>query len=81
VNGEVPPWPVIALGGEVGSGKLRQKIILTREQVHQVLGLPGNVDVVEMHVYPERLWKPGDPVTLHVAFEGPGLPVDWRLPR
>lgn len=81
MNGERPPWPVTALGGENGSGKLRQKIILSREQVHELLGLPNDVRVVEIMRDPERLNRPGDPVTLHVTFEGPCLPADWRLPR
>ena len=59
----------------------RQKVILTREELHTVLGLPDDVRVVEVMTDPERLNRPGDPVTVHITFEGPGIPVDWRLPR
>lgn len=79
MNGERPPWPVIALGGEIGSGRLRQKIILTREQVHELLGLPDDVDVVRI----DGGWdfsSPGNPITLQVEFEGRPLPADWSLP-
>lgn len=52
----------------------RQKVVLTRQQMHRVLGLPSDVEVVEMHCYA------GEPDAVHIVFEGAGLPVDWRLP-
>ncbi len=60
---------------------MRQKIVLTPQQLAQVLGLPEDVQVVEVQAHwPERPELPGDVVRLHVVFEGPELPADWRLP-
>lgn len=58
----------------------RQKLILDVGQLHQVLGLPDNVRLVEISREPERLGRPEDPVLLHVVFEGAPLPPGWRLP-
>lgn len=51
--------------------------MLTPRQLGQVLGLPDNVQVVEIHRDPDR---PREPVTVHIVFEGPELPAGWQMP-
>ncbi len=57
---------------------VRQKVVLTRDELHRLLGLPDDVAIVEMtgHSFDGQ----GNPPSLHVVFEGSTLPDGWRLP-
>ncbi len=57
---------------------VRQKVVLTRDEVHRLLGLPEDVAVVEMAGHPAG--EGGTPPTMHIVFEGSALPAGWRLP-
>ena len=59
---------------------MRQKLILDRRQLGQVLGLPDGVEVVGVSREPATSDRLGGPVTVHVVLEGPELPDGWRLP-
>jgi hypothetical protein len=51
----------------------RWKLVLTAEEMHQVLGLPDEAQVVALQV--------GEDARLvHVIWEGADLPAGWELP-
>ncbi len=70
--------PVFAVGGVIGSGRFRSRIVVSSEQMHELLGLPFDVDVVRVGLEFEP--EPG-PHRFVIEVEGRGpLPADWRLP-
>ncbi len=56
---------------------VRQRVVLTRDEVHRLLGLPDDVAIVGM----DGLIDGTTPApSLVVVFEGSRVPQGWKLP-